>query len=267
MCVSVSAPVNGELDHPTKKIIVISARVHPGETNASWMMRGFLFFITSQQPEAVALRKNYVFKLIPMINPDGVAVGNYRCSLAGLDLNRQWINPKKSVTPCVYAVKRLLVQYRQRILMYCDLHGHSRKRGAFFYGCESPDYRERHLPFVFDQMTDLFDADKCSYGISKSKAGTARVVSFSEIGLTFAYTLEASFAGPSGRNIHYSTSTLEQIGTALGKAIYAWQQVTSGFVRSVSVLARFSFGNHTPFALSTVSVLSVLSVSRSIDRA
>lgn len=25
-----------------------------------------------------------------MLNPDGVIVGNYRCNLAGVDLNRVW---------------------------------------------------------------------------------------------------------------------------------------------------------------------------------
>jgi len=39
------------------------------------------------------LRDNFVFKVIPMLNPDGVIVGNYRCSLSGLDLNRQWQGP------------------------------------------------------------------------------------------------------------------------------------------------------------------------------
>jgi len=29
-----------------------------------------------------------------MINPDGVIAGNYRLSFSGLDLNRQWIDPK-----------------------------------------------------------------------------------------------------------------------------------------------------------------------------
>jgi hypothetical protein len=28
-----------------------------------------------------------------MLNPDGVIHGNYRCSLAGIDLNRVWDNP------------------------------------------------------------------------------------------------------------------------------------------------------------------------------
>ena len=33
------------------------------------------------------------FVLIPILNPDGVVCGNYRNSIAGVDLNRQWINP------------------------------------------------------------------------------------------------------------------------------------------------------------------------------
>ena len=30
-----------------------------------------------------------------MLNVDGVIIGNYRCSLAGNDLNRRWHNPSK----------------------------------------------------------------------------------------------------------------------------------------------------------------------------
>lgn len=36
-----------------------------------------------------------MIKVIPMINPDGVIVGNARCNMDGYDLNRQWKNPKK----------------------------------------------------------------------------------------------------------------------------------------------------------------------------
>lgn len=32
--------------------------------------------------------KEVVFKIIPMINIDGVIVGNTRCDISGLDLNR-----------------------------------------------------------------------------------------------------------------------------------------------------------------------------------
>ena len=37
----------------------------------------------------------FVFKVVPMLNPDGVIYGNNRCSLSGVDLNRQWKRPSK----------------------------------------------------------------------------------------------------------------------------------------------------------------------------
>ena len=71
-----------------KKGVFISARVHPGESNASWMMKGVIEFLVGNTPEAIALRDNFIFKIVPMLNPDGVINGNYRCSLSGQDLNR-----------------------------------------------------------------------------------------------------------------------------------------------------------------------------------
>ena len=62
--------------------------MHPGETVASFIMEGFLQFITGSTQEAIDLRRNVVFKVVPMINPDGVIAGNYRSSLSGNDLNR-----------------------------------------------------------------------------------------------------------------------------------------------------------------------------------
>ena len=85
-----------------KKHIIMSARVHPGESVASFIMEGFLNFITGSSQEAVELRRNVVFKVIPMMNPDGVITGNYRSSLSGNDLNRQFIAPNPKLHPEVY---------------------------------------------------------------------------------------------------------------------------------------------------------------------
>lgn len=35
-----------------------------------------------------SLREHFVFHIIPMLNPDGVLIGNFRTSLYGKDLNR-----------------------------------------------------------------------------------------------------------------------------------------------------------------------------------
>lgn len=55
--------------------IFLSARVHPGETNASWVMKGTLEYLMSNNPSAQSLRESYIFKIIPMLNPDGVING------------------------------------------------------------------------------------------------------------------------------------------------------------------------------------------------
>jgi murein tripeptide amidase MpaA len=81
------------VDNKKKKCIVLSARIHPGEPCGSYMMKGFLNFILSEKDEAKYLRERIVFKLIPMLNPDGVTIGNFRTSLCGKDLNRTFKLP------------------------------------------------------------------------------------------------------------------------------------------------------------------------------
>lgn len=53
-------------------------------------MKGMLDFLLSDHEIAVTLRKRYIFRMLPMMNPDGVRYGNYRCCLFGNDLNRKW---------------------------------------------------------------------------------------------------------------------------------------------------------------------------------
>ena len=45
------------------------------------------------------LKEKFIFKIIPMLNPDGVTQGNSRCSISGVDLNRKWAKPSKKYHP------------------------------------------------------------------------------------------------------------------------------------------------------------------------
>jgi murein tripeptide amidase MpaA len=48
-------------------------------------MKNILLNILKKENENIL--NNSIIKLIPMVNPDGVVIGNSRCSLAGVDLN------------------------------------------------------------------------------------------------------------------------------------------------------------------------------------
>ena len=51
------------------------------------MYDGLINYLVSQEGSKELLQ-NFIFKLIPCLNPDGNVCGNYRSSLAGVDLNR-----------------------------------------------------------------------------------------------------------------------------------------------------------------------------------
>ena len=77
----------------------VSARVHPVETPSSYVLEGLLGFLLSEDPAAVGLRRRVVIKVVPMLNPDGVVLGNYRCSTVGQDLNRCVSTPHTPLHP------------------------------------------------------------------------------------------------------------------------------------------------------------------------
>jgi murein tripeptide amidase MpaA len=56
--------------------VVLSSRVHPGETGASYMMKGIIDYLTGPNLNAKILRDNFIFKIVPMLNPDGVINGS-----------------------------------------------------------------------------------------------------------------------------------------------------------------------------------------------
>ena len=63
------------------------------------------FLLDPEDPAACALRDKFVFKVIPMLNPDGVRRGFYRSDTLGDNLNRAWAEPSREKQPTIFAAK------------------------------------------------------------------------------------------------------------------------------------------------------------------
>ena len=116
---------------------MVSAGVHPGEKPANHMVNGVIeFLLRTDDARAQALRELYVFKIIPMLNPDGAYRGHYRSDTLGQNLNRCYDNPDPDKQPVIERARRLMMHYagEGRLAFYIDLHGHVNKRGCFAYG-------------------------------------------------------------------------------------------------------------------------------------
>jgi murein tripeptide amidase MpaA len=133
------------------------------------MMKGVIDFLISETKEAKELRDNFIFKIIPMLNPDGVINGNYRCSLAGCDLNRRWKHPSPVLHPTIYNTKQLIKQFSSErpLVLFCDLHGHSRRKNVFMYG--NSDSKTPEAYRIFPYLMSKISGHLFSYDYSRFK--------------------------------------------------------------------------------------------------
>ncbi|XP_071438628.1 cytosolic carboxypeptidase 1-like isoform X2 [Hetaerina americana] len=222
-----------------RKVIVLTARVHPGECNSSWVMTGVLNFLLGSGQKSSDLRKKYLFKIIPMLNVDGVINGCDRCGLTDEDLNRCWIRPDQYLHPEIYHTKGL-VECMVRDLnmtpfLYCDFHGHSRRKNVFVYGCsrehswvkgdrsmpEDP-VNFLMLPHLMDRFNPAFSLSNCNFTVEKTRESTARVTFWREFGIKRSYTMESTYCGMDQgalNGYHINTAHLKEVGVSFCEAL------------------------------------------------
>jgi hypothetical protein len=65
--------------------------------------------------------------------------------------------------------------------MFIDMHGHSRKKNVFFYGCAKNGEgaeayaRAKAFPYLMSKLHPAYNYFDCSFAVQKEKEGTARV--------------------------------------------------------------------------------------------
>ncbi|KAF4694322.1 hypothetical protein FOZ60_008480 [Perkinsus olseni] len=136
--------------------------------------------LCGHDPRAAALRSHYDLKFVPMINPDGVHMGNYRTNSRGINLNRFYSNPGPD-HEAVAAIVELAAEYALRDLLhlYVDLHAHANKTGCFLFGnaLKSPLHNAWNTAFarVMAINSPYFDLDKCNFSAKNMSKRDRRI--------------------------------------------------------------------------------------------
>jgi len=130
-------------ENPDKKKIWVIARQHPGESQASFFMEGFINrLIDESDPVSRVLLSIATFYLVPLINPDGVVHGNLRTNVAGLNLNREWGNPDPEKAPEVYHIFKKMTE--TGVDLNLDIHADEELPYVFVSSIEGiPSYDDR----------------------------------------------------------------------------------------------------------------------------
>jgi len=214
-----------------KGYILLSARVHAAESPANFMLQSFIVnLLKPNDPVSQVLLQNFVFVIVPMINPDGVTRGHYRTDLKGRDLNRTY---DKAISmqdefPGPYAIMQLAKSFStdKRLAMYIDFHAHSGKDSGFLLGAyhHDPDTMAEIRLFarLFDMYSKNFDFNCCEFGSPEeaqdpNMAGIAKMAVRNLTGIVHSYTLEAGYHKSTKDFYRYSPQ--HNLTQDLGKAI------------------------------------------------
>ncbi len=213
-----------------KNGIWVVARQHPGEPGGSYMVEGFMRWLLGGSAQASELLRQAEVFVVPFMNPDGVMAGNQRVNLAGLDLNRQWLNPDPATAPTVAATLDRITAYRDaggvtRILI--DFHSAPTGRSNFFYYNEAESSTQALHDEIVDVMTLATELNPDFVDLASS---VARPVDMGQRGRSWAfYALGAHglTVESSGNDVTYGPNAgmqqtidrLLNLGAAVGMAV------------------------------------------------
>ena len=161
-----------------KRNIWITARQHPGETMAEWLVEGLIYsLLDGDNATGKLLLDKANFYIVPNMNPDGSVRGHLRTNAVGTNLNREWSNPSLEKSPEVFYVINKMEA--TGVDLFYDVHGDEEIPFVFLAGSQgTPSYNDRlaHLRDKFAEVLKLASADfQTEFGYDVDAPGTANM--------------------------------------------------------------------------------------------
>ncbi len=102
--------------------LVLIGRQHPPELTGAMALRAFVAEVFSGSALSKRFLARYNVLLAPNLNPDGVALGHWRHSTGGGDLNRDWFDRTQPETTAVHDYLQEIVKSGDKLVYGVDFH-------------------------------------------------------------------------------------------------------------------------------------------------
>ena len=161
-----------------KRNIWITARQHPGETMAEWLVDGLLHsLLDGDNATGKLLLDKANFYIVPNMNPDGSVRGHLRTNAVGTNLNRAWSNPSLETSPEVFHVINKMEE--TGVDLFYDVHGDEEIPFVFLAGSQgTPNYSDR-LALLRDRFSEVLKIASADFqteeGYDVDAPGTANM--------------------------------------------------------------------------------------------
>jgi predicted deacylase len=141
----------------SRDLVVILGRQHPPEVTGSLALMAFVDTLAGDSEAARRFRRRYQVLVVPLLNPDGVELGHWRCNLNGIDLNRDWVKFSQPETQCVRKEIERLVSAGKRPSLLLDFH--STNHDVFYTQADDEttvpqDFAKRWLAGVHERLPE-----------------------------------------------------------------------------------------------------------------
>jgi hypothetical protein len=199
-----------------KKVVWLQARQHAWECGTSFLVEGALRFITSDDPVAVRLRDETIFKFVPMINVDSVVRGEVRFNVNGFDPNRQWdeVNLREKQwlerNPEIWYVKKALLAQHTQKPVDLALNLHNTEMNEYLDTMVDVEPQQGMMHRFFDQLvaTTSFDPSRPKLTVSSGQSNTTNSI-WREAGVPMM--LMEQRIGPSERKLGRIATTEDRL--------------------------------------------------------
>lgn len=113
---------DGRFDDANRRYIWVEARQHAWEAGSSWVCKGFVDWLLSDEEHAVSLRSMAIVYVVPIMDIDNTAVGNGGKEGLPHDHNRDWSDDPHYATVRAAQQRIAALDATGRFDLFLDLH-------------------------------------------------------------------------------------------------------------------------------------------------